>query len=304
MVETVDLGIGWEWEHDADFVLVLDACCQRAGLTSYLVHPENLSETWHRIQNDFLVFRTFLDRASDNLEAAEVMVRDLKSKGTRLINDPDLLPQANDKATMHLELLTRGVKLPYTIILGPQEGNELEDVPELGPVGVPFIIKPANGGGGRGVILGAQGKVDVVRARKTLWGDKILLQEEIQPDELSGTHAWFRTFMVGQRTHLCWWDRETHLYREVSPQEEFQFGLEGLRNITKAIGEVCKLVLFSTEIAKTGDGRFVAVDYVNDQPDFRPQSKTPDGIPDQVLGRIVTDLVDWVKESTQEERQR
>jgi len=110
--------------------------------------------------------------------------------------------------------------------------------------------------------------------------------------------------MVGQRTHLCWWDRETHLYREVLPHEEFQFGLEGLRNITEAIGTVCKLVLFSTEIAKTRDGRFVAVDYVNDQPDFRPQSKTPDGIPDQVLARIVTDLVDWVKESTQEEGRR
>lgn len=52
----------------------------------------------------------------------------------------------------------------------------------------------------------------------------------------------------------------------------------------------------ATEIAMSRDGRFVAIDYVNDQPDLRPQSKTPDGVPDQVLDKIVKDTVDWVRQ--------
>lgn len=295
MSETVDLGIGWDWEYDADFVFTLDTFCQRAGLKSYLVHQHNLSETWERVQDGSLSFRTFLDRASDNMEAIRPMVWHLKAGGTPLINDPDLLPRANDKATMHLELLTKGVNVPYTIIVGPQEGNHIGNVPELQHIGIPFIIKPANGGGSRGVILGAQDKVDVVKARKTLWGDKMLLQEEIQPAHLPVGMAWFRTFMVDQNIYLCWWNKETHVYRPVSPVEEVEFGLEVLRAITGKIGEACGLRLFSTEIAQSRDGRFVAVDYVNDQPDFRPRSKAPDGVPDPILNSIVADIVGWVK---------
>jgi len=294
--ETVDLGIGWEWEYDADLVFTLDRLCQRAGLRSYLVHPHNLFETWERVQNGSLSFRTFLDRASDNLQAVRALVQHLKARGTPVINDPDLLPRANDKATMHLELLAKGVDVPYTIIVGPQEGNHIHNVPELQYIGTPFIIKPANGGGGRGVILGAQDKVDVVKARKILWGDKMLLQEEIQPAQLPVGMAWFRTFMVDQNIYLCWWNKETHVYRPVLPVEEAEFGLEMLRSITRQIGEVCGLTLFSTEIAQSSDGRFVAVDYVNDQPDFRPRSKTPDGVPDTVLNNIVMDIVRWVEQ--------
>ena len=294
-MEIVDLGIGWEWEHDTDFVHKLDLSCQESGLSSYLVHPHNISETWEKIQNGSLAFRAFIDRASDNVEAVAVLVRHLKATGAWLINDPDLLPRANDKATLHLELLARGVNVPYTIIMGPREGNFLEDVQQLQHIGVPFIIKPANGGGGRGVILGAHDKVDVVKARKALWEDKMLLQEEIQPAQLPAGMAWFRTYMVGLRTHLCWWDKETHVYRQVMPQEEANYGFEKLREITIKIGDICGLTLFSAEIALSRDGRFVAVDYVNDQPDLRPQSKAFDGIPDQVLSDIITNIVHWVK---------
>lgn len=300
-MQTIDSGIGWEWEHDVDFVFALDRSCQESGLSSYLVHPHNLSETWEKIQNGSLVFRTFLDRASDNVEAIRILVKQLKAGGVPIINDPDLLTRANDKATMHLELLAKGIDVPYTIIMGPHDGDQIQNVPELRHIGVPFIIKPANGGGGRGVILGAQDKVDVMKARKALWGDKMLLQEEIQPAQFPVGMAWFRTFMVGQSVHLCWWDRETHFYRPVLPGEEAEFSLGKLRAMTKKIGEACKLTFFSTEIALSRDGRFVAIDYVNDQPDLRPQSKAPDGVPDLVLNDIVMDIVDWVKQCVRED---
>jgi len=301
-VQIIDLGIGWEWEHDSDFVLALDQSCQGTGLSSYLVHPHNLEETRERVRQGSLRFSVFLDRASDNVESMKVLVRCLKGQGAWIINDPEHLPRANDKATMHLELLAHGIHVPYTIIIGLHEGDNVDRVPELQEIGVPFIIKPANGGGGRGVILGAQGKVDVVQARKALWADKMLLQEEIRPAQLPGGMAWFRTFLVGEHVHLCWWNRENGHYRPVLPDEEHKFGLAGLRRITEEIGKICGLILFSTEIALSRGGQFVAIDYVNDQPDFRPQSKARDGVPDSVLRGIVTDIVQWVRHNAQHEK--
>jgi len=84
-VTTIDLGIAWEWEYDVDFVFELDRSCQRAGLTSYLVYPGNLMETWEKVQNGSLGFRVFLDRASDNVEAIGALVWNLKTKGVRFI---------------------------------------------------------------------------------------------------------------------------------------------------------------------------------------------------------------------------
>ncbi len=300
-MKTIDLGIAWDWEYDADFVFALERSCQGAGLTSYLIYPENLMETREKVQDGSLGFRVFLDRASDNVEAVGALVWNLKTKGVSLINDPDLLPRANDKATMHLELLSQGVNVPYTIILGPHEGAHIQSVPELQQIGTPFIIKPANGGGGRGLVLGAQDKVDVVEARKALWGDKILLQEEIYPAQLAAGMAWFRTFMAGQGVHPCWWNKDTHLYRPVLPREAEEFGLEALETITRKIGEICRLTLFSTEIVLSRDGKFVAVDYVNDQPDLRPQSKARDGVPDGVLHQIVMDIIRLVNRCVQED---
>jgi hypothetical protein len=227
------------------------------------------------------------------------LVKRLKRQGAWIINDPEHLPRANDKATMHLELLAHGIHVPYTIIIGPHEGDDVDRVPELHEIGVPFIIKPANGGGGRGVILGAQGKVDVVQARRALWEDKMLLQEEIRPVQLPGGMAWFRTFRVGEHVHLCWWNRENGRYRPVSLEEEHDFNLGPLKTITHEIGKICGLILFSTEIALSRTGQFVAIDYVNDQPDFRPQSKTADGVPDSVLRAIVTDIVQQVRHNIQ-----
>jgi hypothetical protein len=52
--------------------------------------------------------------------------------------------------------------------------------------------------------------------------------------------------------------------------------------------------LFSTEITLTPDGRFVIVDYVNDPIDLRLQSKTFDGVPDDIVEDITERLAEFV----------
>ena len=48
----------------------------------------------------------------------------------------------------------------------------------------------------------------------------------------------------------------------------------------------------------TPDGSFVIVDYVNDVLDLRLQSKTPDGVPDDIVHDIAEQLTLLVKNHT------
>jgi hypothetical protein len=71
-------------------------------------------------------------------------------------------------------------------------------------------------------------------------------------------------------------------------------GLDPLEGITTSIAELCGLDLFSTEIAFISEGRFVVVDYVNDQVDLRLQSNAEQGVPDEIVRSIAQQLVSHV----------
>ena len=60
--------------------------------------------------------------------------------------------------------------------------------------------------------------------------------------------------------------------------------------ITKKIAKITELDFFSTEIVLTEDGKFIVIDYVNDQCDMRFKSKHVDGVPDKVVEQIILAL--------------
>jgi hypothetical protein len=64
-----------------------------------------------------------------------------------------------------------------------------------------------------------------------------------------------------------------------------------LREVPVRIAQICGLHLFSTEIAMTEEGNFLAVDYVNDPVDLRLQSKAADGVPDSYVESLAARLV-------------
>ena len=43
------------------------------------------------------------------------------------------------------------------------------------------------------------------------------------------------------------------------------------------------------------EGRFLVVDYINDPIDLRPQSKTPQGVPDEIIDAIANNLADYAE---------
>jgi len=290
----VDLGVAWEWEYDADFVRTLADACHRHQLSIELIQPGNLPAAQREQAAGRLRFRAFLDRASDNLKEFLPFGQAVAAHGARMINHYQQMAWCMDKATMHLEFLANGLLVPHTIILSAYDHEPEIKIGDLARLGRPFIIKPCLGSGGTGVVLGAETLADVLAARKSHNDQKFLLQEKIQPKLVDSERAWFRAYWVLGRTFLVWWNDLTHRYRRMTEAEEENYGLGIMRQNISRIADISRLDFFSAEIALTADGRFVAVDYVNDIVDLRLQSMHPDGVPDQLVNDIAETIAAFV----------
>jgi len=298
MPDHFHLAVAWDWEFDGDFVELLQYQMHAHRLLFYSISHHNTHETLRRVQKGELSFGAFLDRASESDENFLPLVRHLRKTPTLPINPPELVSHAIDKATMHLEFLTRGIDVPFTIIISPyakKSGVELS-LSDLARLGRPFIIKPANTtGGGTGVILGAETLKDVIESRQHHKNDKYLLQEKIVPALIAGEKGWFRVFWIFGLVLPCWWDDDTHRYRMITRGDVRTHGLAPLLSVTRKIADVCRLDFFSTEVALTAAGKFVVVDYVNDLCDMRLQSKHYDGVPDLVVSEIARRIARHLK---------
>lgn len=292
--QTIDLGIAWEWEYDAQFVAKLEQDCAAENVTCCVIAPANVADRTAGYFSDKLIFRYYLDRGSDARKEFEPLAKLVSADGVRVINPYRFLKRGLDKATMHLEFLTAGLNVPYTIILSPYQTEPEIKIKDLARLGRSFIIKPAVGGGGTGVVVGAETLAEVLQARQSQGDQKFLLQEKIEPARLGDERAWFRVYYVLGETFVAWWNDVTHIYRQVEPKEESEFYLSPMRAIIGKIARICHLDFFSAEIALTADGRFVVVDYVNDICDMRPQSLHPDGVPDTLIDAVVRSIVNFV----------
>lgn len=300
-----DLAIAWTWKYDAEFVQWIASKATEGSLRVHLIESSTVERVYQEIRQGSVSFRYFLDRASDEQEVFQPLARFVHKRfqdegqlrPVRPINPLDLVGKAADKATMHLEFLSHGINVPYSIIISPyNHRREIElSLSELAKLGRPFIIKPANTtGGGVGVVTGAESLKDVFEARQHHRNDKYLLQETIRPALLGNRRAWFRVFYAFGEILPCWWDDQTHIYASLAAQQESALGLTELRGVTQRIAEICGLDFFSTELVLTPEFKVVAVDYVNEMCDMRLQSSHPDGVPDSVVERIVMALLNFV----------
>ena len=286
-----DLCLAWNWKYDADFVALLEKACRSHGLSLLQITPHNREEMLNALSDEQIVFRAFFDRASDEDVHFIPLDQWARDHDVYRINPRERAVRAWNKAAMHLVLNEAGLHTPYTIIL-----PAYEEEPDLSPIdlsrlGEGFIIKPAHGGGGEGVIKGASSLSQVLIARQEYPADKYLLQARIVPTQLSSRRAWFRVIYCAGQVYPCWWDPSTHIYIPTTLVEETHYRLIPLRQMTARIAQVCGLELFSTEIALTNEGLWVVVDYVNDQIDLRLQSNTPDGVPDDIARDVAERLL-------------
>lgn len=292
-----DLAIAYDWEFDVEFVSAIEKQLQSAGLTTYVVNYKNIFEVTELIKNRKLHFISLLDRASDVDPNFWELAKILGRRKSKVFNPLKKIKHAIDKATMHLEFITAGIHVPYSIIIPPhsQSREILVSVDDLAILGRPFIIKPCNTtGGGIGVVKGAESLKEVLTERLKHSDDKYLIQEKVYPQVLDGKRAWFRSYWAFGKPVSVWWDDETHLYNILTEDEINKFGLKKLFQITRTIYNITGLDFFSTEIVLTTKNKFVVVDYVNDQCDMRLQSLHHDGVPDKIVNQIIKNLKNTV----------
>ena len=293
-MEVFDLGLAYVWEYDDGFLELIERTLQNAGVSTYVLSYHNIHEVKEKIVNRKLAFNFYLDRAWDVDDDFEALGQIINRRKTVIFNPYKKVLHAIDKASMHLEFMTSGLDVPYSIIVPPH--SEIENIKltieELEILGRPFIIKPCNTtGGGVGVVTGAESLREVLDERLTNTDDKYILQEKIYPKMLNGKRAWFRSFWAFGKPVPVWWDDQTHLYDELKREEIESYGLKKLFDITRKIAKVTGLDFFSTEIVFTNDDKFVVIDYVNDQCDMRLKSKHHDGVPDSVGYQIVNNML-------------
>ena len=293
-MEIYDLAIAYVWEYDTDFINLVEEKFHEQGLTTFIVSEHNIDEVLDLLSVRKLHFNFYLDRAWDVDERYEHLGKIITRRKGFLFNPYKNVLHAIDKASMHLEFITAGLHVPYSIIIPPHSENEelLISVEDLAKLGRPFIIKPCTTtGGGIGVVTGAETLKEVFAERITNSDDKYLLQEKIYPKILDGKRAWFRSFWAFGKAIPVWWDDHTHLYDHITPDHYRNFRLAKLRTITKKIAELTSLDFFSTEIVLTEDDNFLLIDYVNDQCDMRIKSRHYDGIPDDIVNEIIKNMM-------------
>jgi glutathione synthase/RimK-type ligase-like ATP-grasp enzyme len=184
MAEIFDIGLAWDWEYDRDFIFGIEEKCINLNLSTFRIEPHNIESITRLVKSKKIVFRTFLDRASDSADNFIPLAKFLSKTQTYIFNRYEFVEYAKDKANMHLALMGEGVQVPYSIIVSPYNKNkELElSLTELAHLGRPFIIKPANTtGGGLGVVLGAETLKEILDTRQHHKNDTYLLQETVHP---------------------------------------------------------------------------------------------------------------------------
>ncbi len=288
-----DLCLPWYWEYDDVFVGMVERACIEEGISLWQIKPDNLLESITALYKGVTTFKTLLHRGQGD-PTFDPILRWAKEFRARRINPEEVSLWSEDKATMHLELISAGLHTPYTILLASFLEQPVIPSIDLSPLGENFVVKPSNEGGGEGVLLGRNTLDEILRARMEFPEQKYLIQAHITPKFINDSPAWFRVFYANGEKYPCWWDPSTHIYRKVTAQEEDSVGLSRLRDVTNRIASICKLDWFSTEIALADE--FIVVDYVNDGIDTRVQSQAMDGVPDEIMESIARQLVYIAKE--------
>jgi hypothetical protein len=286
-----DICLAWSWEFDADFVALIGASCRRHGLSLVEVTAENAERMVAAALQGQVTFQAFFDRASDVEPQLLPLVRWVTERRLYAVNPFEQARRSWNKALVYERLVRAGLPTPLAITV-----PSFEEQPELPPValerlGERFVIKPAHGGGGEGVVTGATSVEQVRAARQSFPTDQTMLQTQVTPRDIDGRPAWFRVIFCRGAVFPSWWHPESHRYTPVTAYEEDRLGLGPLRRLTRAIAVLSELELFSTEIALTSHGRFMVIDYVNEPIDLRLQSKAADGVPDWIVDDITERLV-------------
>ena len=276
-----DFALAWNSGSKENFVRWARKECNLRGMKFLLITEKNLETIINDLEKGRLKVGFLLDNEADYEDKNNLFARlcyAVKDIDGYVVCDPDDSRQASNKAVTHYDLVRAKIPVPYTIVVRNWEPDDFtltkEEVKRLG---APIIIKPATGFGQKGVVKNANGSIaEIDQARHFNRGDDFLLQEKIEPVVIDDKQAWFRVYFLFGEIIPCWWDTESGRYSHVTLREMYKIRLLSLVRMVSEIARITHMEFFSSEIAITGAGkdrRFVAIDYVNDQPELCVRSE-------------------------------
>ena len=301
MARIYDLVMTHKLDTDDLFLHRVQFHCARLGLNFFLIEPAWVGAFHDRLASGEIWARVLLNMHSEHHHPEDPFTRLVQlaaSKHTQVIDHPEVARAAFDKGRFHQRLLGTEIQVPYTLIVPRDQvdGFRLSDEARA-ELGQPFVIKPSLGYGRRGVIINATTESDLQRSATDWPGSDYLLQKLMVPRTIQDAPAYFRVYFAFGAVWCNWWNCFTDRSRPVTPEEREQWGLQPLESIVRQLAELSGMRFFSTEILLGSDGRFVAIDYINDQCHMLSQTANPQiGVPDEVVAGIAERLVQGAQE--------
>jgi len=290
--ETYDIVVSSPFPNYDFFAHRMMEQCGQMNLTFFMVNDVWINEFLEKVESGEVVVRVLLDlTANQPLENDPYtrLAKAVKKRGAFVMDDPDKTAIVAHKAKFHDILVVQGVPVPETVVVSREDAENFKITDEIKKrLGVPFVVKPAWGDSGIGVVVNAKSEEDLHRSlREAPISDSFLLQRMVHPKKLGEHFGWFRMYHICGRVIPCWWNQQSHEYHLVTPGQQRRYKLAPLKRVMMGIAQASKMAKFSSEICMEQNGNFVAVDYVNADPDMNPRSFYPNGVPDEVVRYIV-----------------
>jgi glutathione synthase/RimK-type ligase-like ATP-grasp enzyme len=290
-MKTYDVGIGWSNAVEQEFVKRIKKSLRKAGHSYHEITFINLRDAVADIEAEKVHYKFFIDRSSIDNSAYLHISSVLKGRGTRVLNDPDVLIHYLSK--VHLHTLYTKARLPTVpiTVLNPQRTSKAECKEVVKRVGVPFVLKPSFGGGGEGVKINARNENDIRDFFDENPADECIVQKYITPKVLLHRPAWFRPIFVCGEIIPLWWGPKNHFYQEFGKSAEEKTIATHLYKSVEHSARITGLSLFSAEIIVNEKGEYQFIDLANYPIDLNTQENVPDGLPESVLDKVVQSIV-------------
>jgi hypothetical protein len=290
--KTYDIVLSSPFSNYDFFAHRLRQLCGQMGLTFFLVDDVWVAEFTNKLQSKEVAVRVLFDLTANQTITDDPylrLARLVKEHGGTVIDDPALTAEVAHKGHFHQRLVEAKVPVPDTIVVKREDIGSFEVTRAIREkVGVPFVVKPAWGDSGVGVIMDGHYEEDLLEsASQAPNSDAFLIQRRLNMKQLGSHAGWFRMFYICGEVIPCWWDPISHEYHLVTPSEIRRYKLTPLRRIMNSIARLSKMRKFTSEICMHTDGKFYAVDYINADPDMNPRSFYDNGVPDELVRHIV-----------------
>lgn len=292
MPEEFDIVLSSPFPNYHFFANKMAELCGQMNLSFFLVNDTWVTEFREKLEKREIAVQVLLDLTANQTVADDpylLLAKEVKRQHGQVIDDPDITAKAAHKGRFHEMLVYNDIPVPDTIIVPRRQLDTFRVTAEIREqMGTPFVVKPAWGDSGVGVVVDAEDEAALRwSAEQSPNSDAFLIQKRLTPAKLGDHLGWFRMFHICREVIPCWWDPSDHEYRLVTPAQIRNYKLAPLRRIMRDIARVAQMKKFTSEICLHEDGKFYAVDYVNADPDMNPRSFYPNGVPDEVVRHIV-----------------